>query len=265
MENSLVNALSDTEFKRVNKKILKYVGDVLGNSVDVISSAFITNIIGLPIPVNYYSLLLKPFFEGYATFRDYMELEKVAVFYDRVNELPDHIRKAFADELNRDNDLDFTKNLIYAVSLLRNKNKAIIAANLFIALAQHIISKDEFESLLNIIDKIDYHDLIFFREKLDEQCKDEIFQLNKQDSKNRINMLNHDFKFMENFLLKKDIYLSNGLLSETINIQKVPKIRGNYIEDENITKLRERLTATTIIYGISIRGSLLYRYGLINF
>ncbi len=264
MENSLVNALSNQQFKDVNKKILGHVGDVLGNSADIIASAASTLFTGQPMLINFYSLLIRPFIDGYATFRDYVELEKVATFFDRVNELPFETRQAFSRKLIEDNDLDFTKNLIYSISLLRNLNEAKIAANLFIALAEGDIRKDEFQSIFNIVKSIDYSDLVFFKDRLDVELEGRINFTDKRDALEKIDLLLHNFQLMQDFKAKRSIFISNGLITEEIQIQKLPKILGGYKEPEEVAKLRDQITLVNVLYYISNRGSLLYIFGLHN-
>lgn len=262
MENQLINALRSEEFPKVNRELKVIIRDILGNSANEIITKGLFLKYGIEIPVNFYTLLIKPILDGNPTFRDLVELENVAEFYDQIQIIPNDEKLKFIEKLEKEKDFEFTKRLLYSISLLNNLNKVKITSKLFISLAKEEITKEEFESLLYMIETINIHDLIYFKSRLDHYLTEPIFQFERKESMDRIDMLCHRVDFINEFKQQKNIFISNGLILEQFLIQNVERNLGNGKEGEEIENLRKKLTTTVIIYAISNRGALLYRYGL---
>ena len=254
------------EFKKTKKDIQDNLREILSVSLESILPILSTFLIDQPIFLPPITAILNPFIKGYASFKDFRELEMVVSFIDSAQNKTESEKKKFTTKTEEDTEL--IKKMLYYVSQQNDVFKSKLIGNIFKEYINNEINKEEFISVLLIIDKIDWFVILNFSNIVDKILKSDkhynyFYSSEKEKSWECLDLkwskLNGDL-----FGKNKNKFLSAGLINEEILIQPIPKVIGNYSEEEQVKRLRESSQNVQVHFNCSYESSLLIRFGNIK-
>lgn len=254
----------DREFEGKQEFISKSLTEVIGTAFDVTSAALGTSM-GWPVLPPIYSLLIKPIREGYAGWKEIRELEMLVHFLNSSKEISFNQRKKFAKKIDG-GDGEFTKKILYSVSILNDLHKAKLLGNLFKALVKELINEDEFLESMNLIEQITINNLRFFYFQILEILKKRGLSLGQlyetPDFFEALYMATANYKFTEDISREMiQIFVSVGLIVEFIEILPMPKIISNVKESKEVARLRKDSSSPVKISYVSRTGGIIIKYG----
>lgn len=251
------------EFKKTQKDIQNNLREILAVSMESILASLSTFLIEQPLFELPITAILNPFIKGYASNRDYREFEMVVSFIDSAQNKTDSEKGKFKKKI--ENDPELVKKTLYYVSQQNDVFKSKLIGNIFKEYINNKINKEEFISILLIIDKTDWFVILNFSNIVDKILESNehynyFYSSEKEKSWECLDikwsLLNHDL-----FGKHKNKFLSANLINEKILIQPIPKVYGNYSEEDQVKRLRESSQNVQVFFNFTYESSLLMRFG----
>ncbi|WP_297337298.1 hypothetical protein [Algoriphagus sp.] len=255
MEDILSLSITNKNLSNATSEIIKIEEDLVGNSVDLISSVI------FQIPI--YSLILKPIKHSFLSFKEYRELKMLARFFNKFENLKEHERVEFSYMLSSENGPNLSEKLIYLISQMNDEYKCNILSNLSIAFARKKIDKKTYLLLIDISNSLFSSDLKIFNEEITKIFKKGDLKL---DDSEKIEERFTEFVLYDYFKEQVEFRLiysfkNYGLIVENFRKNKIPAPIGNYKENKEVSNLRERLGDVYIEEYFSHYAFLLFYYG----
>lgn len=255
-----------SKFKKTEKEILKNLGEILGVSLDAILPLLTTFLIGQPLFIPPITAILNPFIKGYASYRDFREFEMVISFLDSVHNKSKNEKNEFGLKILDDPEL--VKKIIYFVSQQNDIFKSKLIGNIFHEYLNEELTKEEFISILPIIDRIDWPLILDFSRIVENILESDnhstYFHSSVKDKSWECLDLKWSSLNQELFGKNRNKFLSAGFINEVITVQQIPEIQGNYIEQEQVNRLRKASQNVRVNLNFSYEGFLLIRFGSIR-
>lgn len=255
MEDILSLSITNKNLSSATSEIIKIEEDLVGNSVDLISSII------FQVPI--YSLILKPAKNSFLGFKEYRELKMLALFFNGFESLKEHERAEFSYMLRSKNESNLSEKLIYLISQMNDEYKCNVLSRLSIAFARKKIDKKTYLLMIDITNSLFSSDLRIFNDEISKVLRNSDLKLNDSE---KIEERFTEFVLYDYFKEKVEYRLINtfknyGLIVENFRKNKIPAPLGNYKEEEGISNLRERLESVYIEEYFSHYAFLLFYYG----
>ncbi|MEB2780756.1 hypothetical protein U3A58_10160 [Algoriphagus sp. C2-6-M1] len=251
------------EFRNTEKEIQDNLKEILAVSLESIIPSLSTFLLGQPLFIPPITAILNPFIKGYASNRDFREFEMVVSFIDSAHPKTEGEKEKFTNKI--EDDPEIIKKTIYYVSQQNDVFKSKLVGNIFKEYINNEINKEEFISILLIIDKIDWFVILNYSNTVDTILKSDehfnyFYSSEKEKSWECLDLKWSSLK-SEQFGKSKNKFLSAGLLNEEILIQPISKVIGNYSEEDQVKRLRGSSQNVQVFFNFTYEGSLLIRFG----
>lgn len=265
MKSNQLRPILIEELKKAEREIGSKLYTILGISFDVISSSFMTLMVNQPIFVPPLYAIINNFVKGYASFKDYRELEILVSFINCVNERSQKEKETIIKRLEND-ETELINKLVYYVIQQNDIQKSKIIGNIFHEFLIGNIHRAELENLVIIIEKTSFSTLAHFnngvKNLLEEDDNYEYFiTTKKQGSWECLELARFNIFKVNIFQDRKESFKSSGLLIESFNVQKIPEVLGNYKEEDQVKRLREASQNINIEMSCTYEGCLICRFG----
>jgi hypothetical protein len=254
------------ELKKVEKKILISLGDILTISMDSIIPMLSTFLLEKPLFIPPITSILNSFIKGYASFRDFREFEMIVSFVDTIQSKSSTEISNFNKII--EDDFELVKKITYYVTQQNDVLKSRLIGNIYKAYSNSRINKEELTKVLLLINKIDWDLILTFSVIVEnilisDDHLDHFYQSEKKDSWECLDIKWSNLN-IETFGKSKNKLLSAGLINETLFIQPITKVLGSYKEENQIKRLREASQNVQINFNFSYEGFLIIRFGNIK-
>jgi replicative superfamily II helicase len=254
------------EFKKTKREILNNLSDILLVSMESIMTSLSTFLIAQPFFIPPLSAILNSFIKGYASFKGFREFEMVVSFIDSAQSKSKTEKSKFAEKIEDDPEL--IKKLIYYVSQQNDVFKSKLLGHIFSEYLIDELTKEQFISILPIIDKMDWHLILDFSRIVENILQSDdhspYFYSSHKDKSWECLDLKWSSLTQEHFGKNKHKFLSVGLINEEISVQPIPGVLGNYAEQEQVKRLRNASQNVRVNFNITYEGFLIIRFGSIK-
>lgn len=263
MKKKINELVISNEFNKAEKDILKNLSEILGVKIESLISLLSIFLTGQPLFTLPILAILNPFIKGFASFRDFRDFEMLVSFIDSVEDKTNIEKDKFA--LRVEKDPEFIKKILSYVIKQNDVLKSKLIGRLLVNYLAGKIDKDEFFSIILIIDKVDWFLILDTSNIIDGLLKsDDHYDFFYSSVKHKSwECLDLKWTSLNEEVFGKNLarFISSGLVNQRLIIQPIPKVLGNSSEDEQIKRLRESLQNVKINFNFSYEGFLIVRFG----
>lgn len=254
------------EFKKTKKDILNNLSEILSVNIESILISLSTFLIDQPNFIPPITAILNSFIKGYSSFKDFREFEMVISFIDASQNKSDSEKDKFINKIEDDSEL--IKKTIYYVSQQNDVLKSKLIGNIFKEYIKGEIDKEEFTQLMFLINDLNWFLLLDFFKIVDGILISDNHNNYFYSSSKKVAWECLDLKWSS---LKGDLFgnninkfVSSGLINERVIIQPIPKVLGNYVEGDQVKRLRESSQNVHIELSFTYESCLILRFGNIK-